>query len=853
MARQAGTSIENNFSQGLITETTALSFPEKACTETYDCIFHRTGKIFRRNGFEFETSASSTAVTYVPGQATAEYLWTAAGGVGTKNIVVVQQANKIYFYDVLDTDSISSHIRAETITLSTYLPSGSANVAATYPCSFSQGNGDLFIVNDAISPLYVKYDATANTLTTTAITIQVRDFDGLTSEVATILTRPTDSVASLKSGKPNHYYNLINQGWYASGADALTQWDAARADMPAMADVPALFRSSETDTFDPNKVNAKDTGNVPAPKGHFILTAWNPDRGAALTAEGFTGVSFGTTQVALSVTSGSSIFFPSVGSWANPTYAWDGTVNVTATNCSNYNNASSGVTYALGKTLPSSSPISQAIVYGSSDQGFINASNPSMDLYLYAKQGSAPTTATDGTLLASASFTDTSNESGGRTLTSSDTSTVWDHAWIAFRQSTGGVRSFFFGEIVFYNQITSGAESVATLQRPSSVAFFAGRVWYAGLEAQGYSNNIYFSQIIQNRSQYGECYQKNDPAGEYYNDLVSDDGGVIKILEIGSVNKLFSTRSALFVFASNGVWMISGTSGTGFKATDYVVRRLSNVGTVSRLSFVDFKGIPIWWAEDGIYTTQFDPQTESYSVANTTLKTIKSFILDIPDANRQYVKATYDPINDYVYWLYNDSDTPYHNYDYNKVLVMNGATGSMFPWTISSSATNGVRGVLYVADPTIETLPIVKFISVSAYSDSSESITFAEASNTDYMDWPAQENTSYLSYFITGYKVHGDTQRYFQPNYLYIFMETETDASLYVQGIYDFTNSGNSGKWSSVQQCYHSNLSTNRDVSIRRLKVRGKGRAIQFKYKSEEGKPFTCLGWSVMESSNAGI
>ena len=46
--------LENNFTRGLITEATGLNFPENACTETYNCVFHENARVERRLGFDYE-------------------------------------------------------------------------------------------------------------------------------------------------------------------------------------------------------------------------------------------------------------------------------------------------------------------------------------------------------------------------------------------------------------------------------------------------------------------------------------------------------------------------------------------------------------------------------------------------------------------------------------------------------------------------------------------------------------------------------------------------------------------------------------------------------------------------------
>jgi hypothetical protein len=83
----------------------------------------------------------------------------------------------------------------------------------------------------------------------------------------------------------------------------------------------------------------------------------------------------------------------------------------------------------VGKTMTEPTAIVSAVVYGSDDQGFISGSNPSVTLDLYGKQGAAPANATDGTIIGTVTFTDTADESAGRSITS-DSAVLWDHVWI---------------------------------------------------------------------------------------------------------------------------------------------------------------------------------------------------------------------------------------------------------------------------------------------------------------------------------------------------------------------------------------------------------------------------------------
>ncbi len=151
-------------------------------------------------------------------------------------------------------------------------------------------------------------------------------------------------------------------------------------------------------------------------------------------------------------------------------------------------------------------------------------------------------------------------------------------------------------EITGLNIITSGRE------RPSVVAFFAGRVFYGGVHSNKFGANIYFSQIIENVNQAGRCYQSADPTDEDVPDLLPSDGGVIVIPEAAEVVRLFPKGDSLFVFAVNGIWQITGSEGIGFKANDYSINKVTDTPALTPLSFVSVDGNPVWWNRSGIWT-----------------------------------------------------------------------------------------------------------------------------------------------------------------------------------------------------------------------------------------------------------
>lgn len=100
----------------------------------------------------------------------------------------------------------------------------------------------------------------------------------------------------------------------------------------------------------------------------------------------------------------------------------------------------------VGKTFSGACQIDYADVTGSSNSGVDgNSGATTITLTLYAKSGSAPASATDGTQLA----TVTQADANGTTvrLTSTDNLTYYDHAWVRF--ATTGANSCCSELVIF--------------------------------------------------------------------------------------------------------------------------------------------------------------------------------------------------------------------------------------------------------------------------------------------------------------------------------------------------------------------------------------------------------------------
>lgn len=432
------------------------------------------------------------------------------------------------------------------------------------------------------------------------------------------------------------------------------------------------------------------------------------------------------------------------------------------------------------------------------------------------------------------------------------------------------------------NALVSGAINTTTsFQRPSACAFFAGRVFYSGINYVGFNSNIYFTQIIERTTQYGSAYQVNDPTSEELFDLLPSDGGVISIPEAGTIIKMFTVPGGLCVFAANGVWFITGSTGLGFTANDYAVLKIADINTISASSFVNVGGFPSWWNSEGIYIMQGGqnlPQVKSLSY-----DTIGTFFDEIPVVNKRYARGFFDKTDGHIRWLYKSEASSVVDsiYEYDRVLNYNIRTNAFYPWTISPSDVK-VHSILSselvtrpIAVDLVSELDLTDLVIDSSgdqvitfsasgnvdqqfdkylvsYEDGgSYEFTFANRTNDTYKDWESYDDfgVDYDSYLKTGFKLSGQALSKFQTNWVQIYSRLLAPVTYNFQGMWDYSTSGSTGRWSSSQQVNHTD--TNYSNATRRLKVRGHGKALQFKLSSVGSEPFDVIGWSSLQSINA--
>lgn len=778
-------SIENNFVAGLKTEFTGLNFPENACTATSNCRFTRVGDVKRRGGIDYE-SGFTTFSTNRNGSAISNFQWTNAGGLGNSVIEVRQIGGTLYFYlisNATNTTSLSSTLLVTTVALSTFAQGATSPNAIE--CQYSAGNGYLFVYHPTCNPFYCTFDGT--NIVANAITVQIRDFIGINEPNVPVNLRPTGLSAE-------HKYNLQNQGW-GSSQNTLIPGTIVTTSTSTIFVGGSIF----TATWAVAPGLSIQIGNPVSLQGTFSGTTISVGSG---TVTGYSGGSL-TCQI---IQNGNQLRFP--GNFtANPwTFTITGSVPATSSLINLWQ-------VAVGN-YPSNADIWWAF---KDDTNTFNPAATVNNVTLNA--GPAP----KGYYILNAFDQERSVASG-----------------------------------------VGGITPVLTSVRPRTGAFFQGRVWYAGVDASQaatgdasfytWTENIYFSQVLTNINQVGFCYQTNDPTSETLNAELPTDGGVIVIPGSGSIYKLYPITNGLLVFAANGIWFITGSSGLGFTATDYVVTKVSGEHALSGTSFVDVAGYPIFWNADGIYSVMPGQSLTSgqraLDVKNLTLETIKSFYNNIPISSKLFAKGSYNHITGEVQWVFRSTPETdiTSRYSFDSVLVFLTYTNAFFPWTIG--AGSNIHDVSYVeltgSTPANTPPPGFRYFA-STPSGGTYNFTFAqEIDFNDFDDWDSTGTDSdYTSFFTTSYRLKGQAQRKFQPQYVYLFHEDTTNAGYKIQGIWDYAVSNLSNKYSSVEV---ANLNQPLFAkNHRKHRIRGNGYTLQFNVTSVPGLNFDISGWSVLD------
>lgn len=266
--------------QGLVTEQSPLTPVEGSTLSEDNFDFNDDGsKRVRRLGINREATGSffTLSENITATSATNHYLWESVSNIGGLNFHVFQINSILYFLEDGEGD-LYGNLKGFEYDLTNDVTSAYTDTD-TEMVDMYGGDGKLFVVGKRIEPIFLEYDQSGDSLSSTQIQIRIRDFTGLDDGWQTNY-RPT----AIDGLSEEHEYNLRNQGWNQqrrtthAGAfsDPITTFQStiASSEYPSNADIAYLGMIDDGSgnlVFDPDYILDLTTGNTAAPKGHFVI------------------------------------------------------------------------------------------------------------------------------------------------------------------------------------------------------------------------------------------------------------------------------------------------------------------------------------------------------------------------------------------------------------------------------------------------------------------------------------------------------------------------------------------------------------------------------------------------------
>lgn len=285
----AQVTVEDSFTfvGGLNVEGGYFTTPKNSWIEGYNIVPKKDGSVERRPSFVYEDNYNTiTTFSTIEDKAFTVETWDNVGGQRDTSWFVVQVGNIVYFYESF-TGTVSGRAVYGTINniasypasiaLEDYRCEHNTNDVAKSVISVTSVYGNLLITHQDCEPILVTWSE-GNALSVNPVKLKIRDFKGIKTTVDDSLEK-TESEWDALGFWPHALYNLFNQGWTDEKLAAYLSYSGGR--YPA--NTKQWIHGKDTnDDFSTEVLSKVDFGSTPAPKGRFILEAFNEDRATAL-------------------------------------------------------------------------------------------------------------------------------------------------------------------------------------------------------------------------------------------------------------------------------------------------------------------------------------------------------------------------------------------------------------------------------------------------------------------------------------------------------------------------------------------------------------------------------------------
>ena len=190
--------------RGWVTEITETNWPQDAAIDLDNVEITNEGEVRRRRGLEVEAGVYSFPNAGTASDICNVFLWKAAGGISSLDMVVIQSGEKLYFYangyPLLANYKGMVSMAPLSISNNTNQPTWYGKNATT----FARCDKWLFCANPGTKPFYIELDANGNNPTAHEIALTMRVFEHFSEHPPG--TRPNTLTHT-------HEFDLRNGGW----------------------------------------------------------------------------------------------------------------------------------------------------------------------------------------------------------------------------------------------------------------------------------------------------------------------------------------------------------------------------------------------------------------------------------------------------------------------------------------------------------------------------------------------------------------------------------------------------------------------------------------------------------------